>query len=102
MRKFSNDLIENVEYTLAKFHANSSLIKILSHIEILIHIEVVIVDCANIHYYIELYKIGENLAILIRTRCFDSRTNFFNKKFLIAKFYCETKQQKIFGYQGRD
>ena len=78
--------MENAEYTLAEFRASTNLIKIFFQTGIDRYV------WANIHYYIELYKIKESLAILIQTRYFGSRIN--NKKFLIAKFYCETKQQK--------
>ena len=90
---FSNYLIKNAVYTLADFH----------FIFMFIHIEIDRSVCANIHYYIELYKIKKKKKFsgLIRTRYFDSRINFLNKKFLIATFYCEIKQQKVFGYQGR-
>ena len=69
--------MKNVEYTLAEFHAIWS-------INFIHNGEIDIFDWANIHDYIELYQIKESLAILIRTRYFDSRINFLNKKFLIA------------------
>ena len=49
-----NDLNENAEYTLAEFLANANLIQIFFHIRINRSV------WANIHYYIELYKIKES------------------------------------------